>query len=657
MAAGGNTMHGFQEQVRGAMQDVELDEATQHQECPDDTKGAMLFKMRAGLTKTTQNARRVFRMDDAYNRYDMKDAVEGMDHTVEGGVHQPNAFAATGDEADLVRPQKIRKVDQYCQPECPCCNMSKRYTQAWLVAIGFIISFGIRCNVGVSVIKMKEMKGEFHWTSETVGFVDSSFFWGYIITQIPGGFLAARFSPTRLFGCAIACSSLMNLFIPLATLYSPYLVMAVRVCQGLVEGVTYPSCHGIWRWWAPPLERSRLATLAFCGSYGGAVLGMPISGFLADNISWQAPYYFYGCAGLVWFTAWLWLAFESPSKHPSISPREQYYIEQSIGAAGSTTQPTIFNTPWARVFTSLPVWAIIVANFARSWTFYLLLITQPKYFGEVFEMDLTKGSTLAALPHLVMTIIVPFGGQLADYLRRKEIMTTTNVRKLFNCGGFGGEAIFLLVVGYTRDKTVAIMALIFAVGSSGFAISGFNVNHLDIAPRYASILMGISNGVGTLSGMICPIITEHVTENHKTKEILETEWQYVFATASGIHFVGVIFYGIFASGELQDWAEEKSKEENLEMKDGVVPSSPPPSYGSAPPPAYGTASGYSEDYGAPSRQHETALSNDNYGSGAGGNGNGTTTNGGAQASAAAPVNPFTQQQYQERPATTNPFAK
>ena len=51
----------------------------------------------------------------------------------------------------------------------------------------------------------------------------------------------------------------------------------------------------------------------------------------------------------------------------------------------------------------------------------------------------------------------------------------------------------------------AIIALVFAVGCSGFAISGFNVNHLDTAPRYASILMGISNGVGTFSGMICPI--------------------------------------------------------------------------------------------------------------------------------------------------------
>lgn len=44
---------------------------------------------------------------------------------------------------------------------------------------------------------------------------------------------------------------------------------------------------------------------------------------------------------------------------------------------------------------------------------------------------------VSALPHLVMTIIVPLGGQLADYLRSHNIMSTTNVRKLMNCGGEG----------------------------------------------------------------------------------------------------------------------------------------------------------------------------------------------------------------------------
>ena len=42
---------------------------------------------------------------------------------------------------------------------------------------------------------------------------------------------------------------------------------------------------------------------------------------------------------------------------------------------------------------------------------------------------------LSALPHLVMTIIVPIGGQLADYLRTRNILSTTTVRKIMNCGG------------------------------------------------------------------------------------------------------------------------------------------------------------------------------------------------------------------------------
>lgn len=42
---------------------------------------------------------------------------------------------------------------------------------------------------------------------------------------------------------------------------------------------------------------------------------------------------------------------------------------------------------------------------------------------------------------------------------------------------------------------------------------GFNVNHLDIAPRYASVLMGLSNGVGTLSGMVCPLIVGALTRH------------------------------------------------------------------------------------------------------------------------------------------------
>ncbi|KAK3527840.1 hypothetical protein QTP86_007725 [Hemibagrus guttatus] len=438
--------------------------------------------------------------------------------------------------------------------DCTCFGLPRRYIIAIMSGLGFCISFGIRCNLGVAIVSMvnnstihqngkiiiKE-KAKFNWDPETVGMIHGSFFWGYIVTQIPGGYISQRLAANRVFGAAIVLTSTLNMFIPSAARVHYGCVIFVRILQGLVEVSSLIKEVGY-----------------FNGSYAGAVVAMPLAGILVQYTGWSSVFYVYGSFGLVWYMFWILVSYESPAEHPTITDEERCYIEESIGESAKLLGPAEkFKTPWRRFFTSMPVYAIIVANFCRSWTFYLLLISQPAYFEEVFGFEISKVGMLSALPHLVMTIIVPIGGQIADYLRSKNIMSTTNVRKIMNCGGFGMEATLLLIVGYSHSKGMAISFLVLAVGFSGFAISGFNVNHLDIAPRYASILMGISNGVGTLSGMVCPLIVGAMTKN-KTRE----EWQYVFLIASLVHYGGVIFYGLFASGEKQPWADpEQTSEE------------------------------------------------------------------------------------------------
>uniref|UniRef100_A0A674EXX9 Solute carrier family 17 member 8 n=1 Tax=Salmo trutta TaxID=8032 RepID=A0A674EXX9_SALTR len=456
--------------------------------------------------------------------------------------------------------------------DCGCCGLPKRYIIAILSGLGFCISFGIRCNLGVAIVEMVNNNtvyingtppAQFNWDPETVGLIHGSFFWGYIVTQIPGGFISNKLAANRVFGAAIFLTSILNMFVPSAAKRHYSCVMLVRILQGLVEGVTYPACHGMWAKWAPPLERSRLATTSFCGSYAGAVIAMPLAGVLVQFVGWPSVFYIYGVFGIIWYIFWLLLAYGSPAAHPTISNEERIYIETTIGEGVKILSATEkFKTPWRRFFTSMPVYAIIVANFCRSWTFYLLLISQPAYFEEVFGFSIGKVGLLSAVPHMVMTIVVPIGGQLADFLRSRKIMSTTNVRKIMNCGGFGMEATLLLVVGFSHTRGVAISFLVLAVGFSGFAISGFNVNHLDIAPRYASILMGISNGVGTLSGMVCPLIVGALTK-HKTR----LEWQNVFVIAAMVHYTGVIFYAIFASGDKQDWADPESTSDD---KIGII---------------------------------------------------------------------------------------
>ncbi|ROT84442.1 hypothetical protein C7M84_022373 [Penaeus vannamei] len=94
--------------------------------------------------------------------------------------------------------------------------------------------------MGVAVVEMTSNqtltgKREIDWSDDIVGVVDSSFFWGYIITQVPGGLIASRFPAHRVFGTAIATSSLLNMLIPGASRLHPVAVISVRVLQGLVE--------------------------------------------------------------------------------------------------------------------------------------------------------------------------------------------------------------------------------------------------------------------------------------------------------------------------------------------------------------------------------------------------------------------------------------
>lgn len=75
------------------------------------------------------------------------------------------------------------------------------------------------------------------------------------------------------------------------------------------------------------------------------------------------------------------------------------------------------------------------------------------------------------------------------------------------------EAACYIVIAFVKIPSVAIAFLVIGVGFSGFSISGYNVNQLDISPRYATIITGISNSIGSMAGILCPIVVEALTPN------------------------------------------------------------------------------------------------------------------------------------------------
>ena len=77
-----------------------------------------------------------------------------------------------------------------------------------------------------------------------------------------------------------------------------------------------------------------------------------------------------------------------------------------------------------------------------------------------------------------------------------------------------GQATGFLATGYregAKEQMLAVGFLSLAQALSGFQYGGFVVNHLDIAPRYAGTLFGISNTFATVSGIVAPLVATSLT--------------------------------------------------------------------------------------------------------------------------------------------------
>ncbi|PIO61466.1 hypothetical protein TELCIR_17011, partial [Teladorsagia circumcincta] len=81
-----------------------------------------------------------------------------------------------------------------------------RWQISILAHIGFAIAFGIRANFGVAKNRMMNNftdaygdthEPEFSWTATELGMMESSFFYGYAVSQIPAGIIAAKFAPNN----------------------------------------------------------------------------------------------------------------------------------------------------------------------------------------------------------------------------------------------------------------------------------------------------------------------------------------------------------------------------------------------------------------------------------------------------------------------------
>ncbi|ORX90561.1 MFS general substrate transporter, partial [Basidiobolus meristosporus CBS 931.73] len=419
------------------------------------------------------------------------------------------------------------------------------------------------------------MSEEYSWSSTTQGLILSAFFYGYICTQVLGGFLADKFGGKSVLALGAFLWSLFTLATPWVA-HHVFLLFACRMLLGAGEGLGFPAIHSLIAQWIPHHESSRAVATVTAASYAGAILALLISApIAASSLGWKWIFYIFAIMGFGWNIPWYIFGASTPdqcselsslrsmydgkkdNQIPSYTPLggdlesvteggEEYHRDLDSSKAVGEEEVLVQNNqqrldnriPWCKILRAKEVWAILINQFCNSWGFYVLLSWLPTYYKDVFNVDLNELGYFSVLPYIVQGLVGLASGFIGDYAIYRLGIPVVTVRRVAQCVGMLGPGVFLLLAGYTATSvTIGMVYISLALGFNSLTLIGVSISQLDIAPRFAGIIFGIGNTAATLPGGVT--VTGLLLESKEA-------WPLVFGLAASFYFVGAwtwLFWG------------------------------------------------------------------------------------------------------------------
>ncbi|GIY46235.1 hypothetical protein CEXT_627551, partial [Caerostris extrusa] len=123
-----------------------------------------------------------------------------------------------------------------CELECCYCSHGQQYKKETFNT-SYVVEGCSDLYSNETFKNDKNFKGaKYDWSTETQGLILSSFYYGYVVTQLPGGILCGeRLGAKWIFGAGVMITSSLYLLIPLAASWGVGALIAIRILQGLGE--------------------------------------------------------------------------------------------------------------------------------------------------------------------------------------------------------------------------------------------------------------------------------------------------------------------------------------------------------------------------------------------------------------------------------------
>jgi MFS family permease len=397
-------------------------------------------------------------------------------------------------------------------------------SQRWLhiLPVAFImytIAFIDRTNVSLALPSMSKA---LHMNPTQAGAAAGVFFWGYVVLQIPGGYLAQHWSAKRFVSVLLVVWGVCSVGCGLVHTWQQF--WAMRLLLGGAEGGVWPAVLVLLSHWFPRGERARANAYWMLCLPVAVIVSSPLSGWILGRWNWRVLLIAEGALPFFWLVIWWAFIDDYPHEASWISADERAHLESTLHEESrelDSGKPAPFLQALLKRTVLLMVAIYLMENFGN----YGYLFWLPSALGNARKMSNLVVGILYTVPYMITAVGMVLISRHSD--KHHERRGHVSVALVW------GSACMMTCALLTGHAPMLSFVAISLVGAGSYGTLGpFWAIPTETLPRSVSgPAMGLINALGNLGGYFGPLAVGFVY--HRTGD-----FRYAFGLLSLAYLAG-----------------------------------------------------------------------------------------------------------------------
>ncbi|HZV34724.1 MAG TPA: MFS transporter [Verrucomicrobiae bacterium] len=367
--------------------------------------------------------------------------------------------------------------------------------------IMYTISYVDRTNITLALDKdISTMVHDLAMDDRMRGLGMGIFFWGYPLLQMPGGYLASRWSAKKFISlclifwgaCAIGCG--------LARTFHQF--AAMRFLLGMAESGVLPATTVLLANWFPRAELARANGYWNLCQPLAVVTSAPITGKLLGWFDWHTVLIMEGALPFLFLPLWWYFISDHPREATWISSDEKEFLETTLKKEIASVQP-IGKPAILPTFLKLEIPVMVVIYFLHNFQAYgCMTFFTDTLKGRAKEQNFSgfESGILFAIPYALTAIIMILVSRHSDKKQERR----GHCALVYGMSGVSLIASLLL----KQHFWISYAFLCFAIPGPFAAIAPFWAITAETMPRYTmGLVIGLVNAIGNIGGFAGPYLT------------------------------------------------------------------------------------------------------------------------------------------------------